>query len=469
MIVSPRPSTYRQIAFLVAASFFMENLDGTIITTALPQMAVSFGVAPVDVSIGITSYLLTLAVFIPISGWVADRFGTRTTFALAIAIFTLASVLCGLSTNLVTFTLSRVVQGVGGAMMVPVGRLVVLRSTEKKDLISAIAYITWPALAAPVLGPPVGGFITTYVSWHWIFFLNLPLGLVAFAFALRLIPQIRSDTIRPLDWPGFVLSGSACALLLYGLELVSRGDFNIALVVLVFVAALALGWLSVLQFRRSPHPLLDLTTLRLPTFAVTIWGGSLFRLAIGAAPFLLPLMFQVGFGMDAFQSGLLVLALFLGNVVMKPATTRVLHRFGFRRVLIGNGLVNALVLVACAAFTPTTPVIIVLLVLFASGLARSMQFTALNTLAFADVPQTQMSDANTLSSMAQQLSMGMGVAVGAVAIRIGTLVEPWLHAEQVAGASFRIAFVLVALLALLGAVDSFALSRDAGANLRRVR
>ena len=286
----------------------MENLDGTVIATAMPQMARSFGASPVDLNIGMTAYLLALAVFIPISGWLADRFGARRVFAGAIGLFTASSVLCGLSNGLWEFTAARVLQGLGGAMMVPVGRLVVLRTTAKQDLLRSIAYITWPGLAAPILGPPVGGFITTYASWRWIFLLNVPLGLLGVVLAHWLIPNSRSSQKRPFDWIGFILISAACVSLMYGLDLIGRHEIHRLTTGLLLVCSLALGVAAVWHVRRHPHPLIDLSSLRVPTFAVTIWGGSLFRIAIGATPFLLPLMFQIGFGMNAFTSGLLVLS-----------------------------------------------------------------------------------------------------------------------------------------------------------------
>ena len=291
----------------------MENLDGTVIATALPQMGVSFHANPVDLNIGMTAYLLMLAVFIPISGWVADRVGARTVFVSAIAIFTASSVLCGLSTGIVTFTGARVIQGIGGAMMVPVGRLVVLRTTEKHNLIDAITFITWPGLIAPVVGPPVGGFITTYASWHWIFFLNVPLGIIGMALSSRIIPNLKEDLVKPFDWTGFVLCASACVSFVYGMELVGRETAHWKPTVAYLIAGCVLGLFSVLHLLRAPAPLLNLSLLKIKTFAISLQGGSLFRLAISVSPFLLPLMFQVGFGLNAFQSGLLMLGLFTGQ------------------------------------------------------------------------------------------------------------------------------------------------------------
>ena len=450
---------------LVAGAFFMENLDGTVIATAVPDMAQSFGVAPLTLNVGVSAYLLTLGVFIPVSGWVAQRFGARRVFAAALAIFTLASVLCGMAHSLTEFVWLRVLQGAGGAMMVPVGRLVVLNNTPKDKLISVIATLTWPALVAPVLGPPVGGFITSYASWRWIFYLNLPLGLIALALAWKLIPDQRAAERRPFDWPGFVLSGTALFLLTWGAEVIGGqhpnwNEASACLVVGVLLLA-ALGW----HLKRAAHPLIDLSSFAIPTFTITIVGGSLFRMAIGAVPFLLPLMFQLGFGLDAFHSGLLVIAVFAGNLMMKPATTPILRRFGFKTVILVNGLANVGALAACSLLTPGTPVWLIALILFIGGLTRSMQFSALNTIAFADVPQPRMAAANTLFSTAFQVALGLGVALGATGVRLGHWSAQQLGIAGWPAIEYRLAFLLVALVSLLGLVDALRLQRNAGAGL----
>jgi EmrB/QacA subfamily drug resistance transporter len=450
------------VSILVATAFFMENLDGTVIATALPDMGKSFHVSPVDLNIGMTAYLLMLAVFIPISGWVADRVGARTVFVSAIAIFTASSILCGLSHGILTFTGARVIQGIGGAMMVPVGRLVVLRTTEKHNLIDAKTFITWPALIAPVVGPPVGGFITTYASWHWIFFLNVPLGIIGMALSSRIIPNLREDLVKPFDWLGFVLSASACVSFVYGMELVGRESAQWKPTAAYLVAGCVLGLFSVLHFLRTPAPLLNLDLLKIKTFAITLQGGSLFRIAISVSPFLLPLMFQVGFGLNAFQSGLLMLGLFTGNLLMKSVVTPVLRRFGFRNVLTTNGILNAILTAGCALLFPQTATIIVLFILFLNGLSRSMQFTAVGTLAFADISKPDMSTATSFFSMITQMSMGMGVAVGAIALRLAG----YLTGNSTGGPTtkeFHVAFLLVAVLSVLATLDCFLLDPDAGA------
>lgn len=454
-------------ALLVAGAFFMEFLDGTVIATALPDMAKSFGVQAVDLNLGISAYLITLAVLIPASGWIADRFGARKVFTLALAIFTLASVLCGLATSVDQFIAMRVLQGMGGALMVPVGRLAVLRTTPKHLLITAIATLTWPALVAPIIGPPLGGFITSYANWRWIFFINVPLGLIAIVLALRIIPDIYEETRRPFDTPGFIATSVAMVSLVYAMEMMGAQEVNTG----VTLALLATGMVTMIyalrHFRRTEWPMIRLDALQVPTFRVTMFGGSLFRASISAVPFLLPLLFQVGFGMDAFHSGLLVLAVFVGNLTIKPATTPLLRGLGFKKLLLINGALNVLALLACAFLTPQTPVWVIMLVLYLGGVFRSIQFTAISTLAFADVPSPQMSYANTLFSTATQLAVGLGITLGAIGIRIGELCSEWLGMASLPGISFRLAFVAIALVCLLGMVDTLRLVKDAGSAVSR--
>ncbi|MES1260642.1 MAG: MFS transporter [Acidobacteriota bacterium] len=454
----------RQVAFLVAGAYFMENLDGTVIATALPQMAASFHASPVDLNMGMTVYMLTLAVFIPVSGWLADRFGARTVFSTAIAIFTFASVLCGMTNSLAQFTAARILQGIGGAMMVPVGRLAVLRITDKKNLMRSVAYITWPGLMAPVIGPPVGGFITTYFSWRWIFFLNIPLGGVAIVLALWWIGNEKGNAKRLFDWPGFALSGTSCVAFMYGLELIGQSRPRWWLLSLLLVYGMLAGWMAVRHMLRTPHPLLEFSSMKIRAFSISIIGGSLFRIAISVSPFLLPLMFQVAFGLSAFESGLLVLSLFAGNLTMKTITTPVLRRFGFRTVLIVNGVISAALIFSFGFLSPQTPKIAILAVLFLHGLSRSMQFTSINTLAFAEVPQSAMSSATSMQAVVQQMSMGMGVAVGAVALRAAAAMRGY-RGSQPSLADFHIAFALVFTLALVAVADCFGLDRNAGAEV----
>jgi len=464
---APQVPNGKALTYLVASALFMENLDGTILVTALPEMAQSFGVHPVDLGIGVSAYVLTLAILIPLSGWLAERYGSRRIFAAAIVIFTLASILCGLSQSLLTFTLARILQGVGGAMMVPVGRLVVLRATDRRDLIWAITTITWPGLIAPILGPPIGGFITMYFSWHWIFYLNVPLGIVAFFIALRLMPREKAGEPRPFDALGFVLTAVACFGLMYAVELVSHGSSSWLLIGAVGVLGLAIGVFAVAHSRRHPFPLLDLTALSIRSYSVSVWGGSLIRSAIQSVPFLLPLMFQVGFGLDPLTSGILILAVFAGNLVTKLWTTAILRRFSFRSVLLVNGVLNAAAIGSCMFISADTPLPITVALLFAGGVTRSIQYTSLNTLAFVDVRQEQMSGANTLYNVVQQMAMGMGVALGALTLRITGLFGPEATGSMIPVVNFQMAFAIIGVVALIGALDALRLDPKTGEDVRR--
>jgi EmrB/QacA subfamily drug resistance transporter len=455
------------IALLVAGALFMEQLDGTVIATALPQMAQSFGVAPVDLNVGISAYMLTVAVFIPASGWVADRFGARVVFASAIAAFTLASVLCAASGTLWQFTLARVLQGIGGAMMVPVGRLIVLRNTEKEHLIRAIALLTWPALAAPVIGPPLGGLITTYSSWPWIFLLNVPLGAIGLALAMVLIPNTRGVARGPFDVLGFALTGLASLGLVYGLESIGRNTVNWAVTAPLLALSVGASFGAIRHAERAAHPLLDLSPFKVPSFAITVSGGVFFRAAISAAPFLLPLMFQVAFGLDPLDSGLLLLAVFAGNLGMKPATNAVLTTFGFRPTLIWNGTLAIATIFACGFLTPTTPAAAIVVLLFVSGLTRSMEFTTINALSFCDLDHARMSGANTLFSMLQQMGNALGVAGGAIMLRLAASMHP--GEAGLVTADFHVAFWGIALVGLAGVWHFRRLPPEVGAALHTRR
>ncbi len=441
----------------------MEYIDSTVITTALPLMATSFHTLPVALSIGLTAYLLTLAVFIPVSSWIADRFGTRTVFTAAMLVFTLASVLCGLCNGTGEFAAARVLQGMGGAMMVPVGRYVVLRTTEKKDLITAMALLTWPALAAPILGPPLGGLICSYGSWRWIFILNVPFGVLGMLAALKWMPNLQSRRQRAFDTKGFVLTGTALACVMYGLDRAGSDTGAWPFSLLVLLAGLTLGGISIPYLRRQPAPIIDLWPMRIPTFAATIWGGSLFRMAISAVPFLIPLMLQLGFGMSALVSGMLTLWIFIGNLGMKILTTPILRRFGFRTTLLANGLATAVSLGICALLLPSTPGWALAAALCFGGACRSMQFTAISTLSYADIPHDKMNGASSFGSLIQQMSTGMGVAAGAVALHLAMILDR--HDRNPLTADFHLAFGLLAVLAAVGLISFARLAPAAGADV----
>ncbi|MCU1320928.1 MAG: arabinose efflux permease family protein [Acidobacteriaceae bacterium] len=458
-----KPRSPLFVTTLIAGSFFMENLDGTIIATALPQMAKSFHVGAVNLNIGMTAYLITLAVFIPISGWVADRFGARTVFASAIGIFTFASLLCAGAHTLTQFTLMRILQGIGGAMMVPVGRLIVLRSTPKEQLTQAIAYITWPGLTALVVGPPIGGFITTYFSWHWIFLLNLPIGLLALVLTLLWIENDMSGENHPFDWITFLFAGLASTGLVFALEKLGGGGVRWQTPAITLTASLISGAIALTLAHRKPATsLIDLESMKLKSYSLNVYGASLFRISVGVLPFLLPLMFQEAFGLTAFASGLYLLALFGGDLSMKSIVIPVLRRWGFRRLLIVNGVLTAASIALCATLGPDTPRTLIAAILFVHGACRSLEFTCMTTLAYTEISPERMSRANGFLSAVMQLSMGMGVAVGAVTLRIVAHANGH-RASAPQLRDFHIAFLVIGLLALAPVFDALGLARNAGA------
>ena len=450
-----------RLALLVAATFFMEFLDGTVLTTAIPNISADFEVPPADVNITMAAYLLTVAVGIPISGWLADRFGARRVFCLAIAVFTGASLACSLSQDLATLTLSRIAQGTGGAMMVPVGTLVVLRGTPKSELLRATAFLVWPGLLAPVLAPLVGGAFTTYLSWHWIFLINLPLGAAAFIAALRLVPRSAADPGRRLDWPGLLLTTLGAGALMSSLELASTHPGTPWPLINAGAGAASLI-AAVLWMLRTPNPLLNLDVFRSRTFRAMATGGFVYRLAISSIPFLLPLLFQEGFGWSPIHAGLRVGAVFLGNIGVKPATTPLIRRFGFKAMLVFASLGSAGTFALCALLTPETPQIFVLALLVCSGAFRSIGFSAYASVQFAEIMPEQLSSANTVSAMLVQLATGAGIAAAALLIRIFDRLSVSL--QDPTGA-FRGAFLAMAALMLASTADSLFLPRHAGAEV----
>jgi MFS family permease len=448
-------ATHRNTALLVAGCFFMEMLDGTIVTTAAPQIGRSLGAPPAAIGLVVTAYLLTLAVLIPLSGWLTRRLGNRVVFLTAIALFTLASVGCAASVSLGMLVGMRVLQGAGGAMMVPVGRTMVISRAAKEDLLRVTSYVVWPGLLAPVIAPLAGGLITTYASWHWMFLINVPLGVIAFFFAWRLV------TDGP-DSAGVVLTCLGLGGLTYGAHLVALPAPPAVLTAVFLTGSVALLTAAALHLRRTAFPLLNLRTLNVPTFRVTQAGVIAYWLVCGAVPFLLPLMFQTQFGWSPVKSGAVTAFVFAGNVGIKPATTPLINRFGFRAVLLG-ATVGTTVAVAVLGFTSAaTPIAVIAGLTLISGVTRSVGFTVYSTVGLADMPPELMRDANTLAATSTQLAGGLAIAVATVALRIGGAFGAGLTA-------YTIAFCLLALIAAGTAVEALRMDRTAGDAARRQR
>ena len=452
----------RLTAVIVACALFMQNLDSTVIATALPTMAHAFGVAPVRMNVALTSYLLSLAVFIPASGWIADRYGTRTIFRAAIAVFTIGSVLCGRADSLGFLVGARVLQGIGGAMMVPVGRLVLLRTAPKNELVAAMAWLTMPSLLGPVLGPPVGGFIVTYFDWRLIFDINVPIGILGIVLVSLFIQDAREPPRGGFDFRGLILSGVSLAGLMFGLETAGRGVVSPELTTAMIAVGLAAAAGYALHAWRHPAPLLDFSLLKLPCFGVAFCAMMLFRTGIGAIPFLLPLMMQVGFGDSAVESGLITFASAAGAFLMKPGAQHALRLFGFRDTLLWNGVLAGVMLAVCAAFRPAWPVAAIYAVLLLGGFFRSLQFTAYNTLAYGDVPRARMSSATSLYITGQQLAATIGVSAGALALEIAMRLSGDATARP---NDFSLAFLVVACMPLAAAPVALLMPRNAGDEL----
>lgn len=448
------------IPLIVAIAFFMENLDATIIVTALPQMAASFDVDTTRMSLGVTAYLMAVAACVTGSGWLADRFGCRNVFCAAMAVFTLASVGCGAAPDFASFIACRALQGAAAAMMSPVGRLVVLRTSEKKDLLKALSALIWPGLAAPVLGPPLGGFITDVSSWHWIFYVNVPVGLVGMALVLAFVPNEKKEP-TPFDKSGFIVTALALTSLTYGFDLLGlRSESDLILGFGLILAAALLGWLAVRLIRRAQHPLLKLDALRVRSFFVTsVSGGVVSRAAISATPFLLPLMFQMAYGLSPFQSGSLLLIYMLANLGMKLVTNPLMTRFGLRAVLVWNSLISGAGIALCAFVAPTAPLLLNAAILAFAGAGRSMQLTAITMANFADINPAQRQPASVFSSLTQQIGMGAGVAIGALFL---TLSQSVRGTNQLDLMDFRVAFLLAGTLSVLSLLSFVTLNRSVG-------
>jgi EmrB/QacA subfamily drug resistance transporter len=450
------------VPLIIGCAQFMHQFDGAVITTALPSMAESLGEDPLKLNLAITCYLLSLAVFVPISGWMADRYGAKPVFIAAIVVFTTSSVLCGLSHSLAELVLWRTLQGIGGAMMTPVGRVIVVKSVPKLELVRAMNYVTIPAVLGPVIGPSVGGFIVTYFSWPWIFFLNLPIGLLGILLVRAYIPDIREEQVAPLDLRGFVLIGLALGGLVFGFSILGRPVLPRPVVIASLVGGATCGLLYLLHAKRKTDPIIDLSLLRIRTFSASIWGGSLFYLGTTSQVFLLALLLQLSFGLSAFHAGLVTLASAFGSVVMRFTFRPILRVFGFRWLLICNALLTGIYLIACGLFEFSTPLSVIILVLVIGGFSRSVQFTGVQALQYADMPTNLMSRATSFASMTQQLSQSFGVGLTALAVHLSLT---WHDRTAILPEDVALGFFTIGLAALGSIIIFLRLPPQAGAEL----
>ena len=432
------------IPIIVAIAFLMEQLDSTIITTAIPAIARSLDTTPVRLNLAITTYILTLAVFIPVSGWFADRFGARRVFALALFTFTLGSALCGMANSFGMLLAMRALQGLGGAMMTPVGRLILLRSFPRSGLITAMTYMTLPAIMGPVIGPLLGGLLTTYASWRWIFYVNVPFGCLGILAALRFVDDFREEAVQRFDFAGFLMVGCGVALLQFGLESIGRPIIPVSATALVLAAAILLLLAFGRYARRVVAPAVDLTLFRFRSFWVGTLAGGLCRVGLNGVPFLLPLMLQVGFGMSPVTSGSLTFVGSFGALLIRPLLSPLLRRFGFNVVLIGSALVGSAAVAGFALIGVDTPHWMIGLYVFVFGIIRSAQFMTSNTLSYADLPADKLSRATSLGGVLQQLSVSLGVSIAAMVLG---LVAGETHI--VTPERFHQVFLLTAIIPLL--------------------
>ncbi|MEK8205341.1 MFS transporter [Paenibacillus sp. FSL L8-0696] len=452
----------RNMALLVAGCYFMENLDSTIVTTAVPAMSRAFAVSSSAIGLVITSYMVTLAVLIPLSGWLAEYFGTRRVFLAAIAVFTLASLGCALSTSLPGLVAMRVLQGAGGAMMVPVGRVVVLQHTEKKDLMKIMSYLVWPGLISPAIAPLLGGLIVTHGSWKWLFLINLPIGAAGFAAAWKLI-RIPPDSSAPkLDGTGVVLMGVGVGGLTYAAHMLADSSASWSSGLMMSAVSLLFTVAAILHLYRAAHPIVNLRVLKIRTFRTAQLSSSLYWIMVGSAPFLMTLLFQNIFGWSPTLAGGIVLFIFIGNIAIKPATTPLLNRFGFRNVLIASTLLGAITMLLSGIITAATPIALIALLALVSGIARSTALTGFSTIAYSDVPPEQVRHANAFASTSQNLAAAFGIAAATIALRAGEPLSRFFFGSVSKAGAYSIAFFLLAVMATLAAVGAARLQPGAG-------
>lgn len=451
----------RIIPLILAVALFMEQMDSTVIATSLPAIAKDLNVGPITLKLALTAYMVSLAIFIPISGWMADKFGAKKIFRFAIAIFVVGSICCAVSGSVVEFVVSRFLQGMGGAMMTPVGRLVLLRTTKRTDLVSAMALLTIPGLVGPLTGPPVGGFITTYFSWHWIFLINVPIGIIGIWLATIYLPEIETTNPPPMDIAGFVLSGLAASGVVFGFSVVSLPALPPFVGIASIIVGFICGALYVRHAKIHPAPILDFKIFRNATFRTASISGTVFRISTGAIPFLMPLMLQIGFGLNPFQSGMITFAGAIGAITTKFMARRVFAATGFKGTLLSAGIVGACTTLANSFFTPETPYSLIMICLVTAGFARSFFFTGTNALSYSDIDDRQASQATSMASVLQQISLALGVAFAASILEVSA----YFSGRHLELANFHLAFMIVALVSLFATLPLMAMDKGAGSEV----
>nr|WP_255682948.1 DHA2 family efflux MFS transporter permease subunit [Dyella sp. 2HG41-7] len=458
-ITQPVYPDYRVISLIVGCAIFLEQVDGTVLATALPTMARDFHVSAPAMSVAVTSYLLALAILIPVSGAIADRFGAKRVFNSSIVVFIIGSILCSLTKSLPMMVAARLLQGTGGAMMAPVGRLVVLRTVERRHLVSSMMWTLIPAILGTMAGPPLGGFIVQYLDWRWIFYINVPIGILGFWLVRRFIPVVHTVT-RParFDWLGFALCSVGLGCLLFGLELFGENT-NLRNAILLTAVGAVSCLVYVQHAKRRINPAVDLTLLRIDSFRLSVISGSLMRITQGAQPFLLPLLLQIGLGFSALRSGQLILAISLGALMARVFTTRVLRWIGFRRAMVYNGALASLSYAVCAFFRADWPFWLMFGLLMGCGLVMSFQFAAYNTIAYEAVPTDRMSAANSFYSTLQQLMLSVGVCTGALILKVAMAVS---HNAEPSRLNFSAAFLVVTVISMSSTRWHRAFAHDAG-------
>ncbi|HEY4201588.1 MAG TPA: MFS transporter [Devosiaceae bacterium] len=453
----------RLTPLILAVALFMDNMDATVIATSLAAIAADIGTDPIALKLAFTAYLVALAIFIPISSWMADRFGSRRIFRCAMAVFILGSVCCAMSNSLTAFVLSRFLQGMGGAMMSPVARLVLVRATPRSELVSAMAWLTIPGLIGPIVGPPLGGFLTTYFSWHWIFLINVPIGLLGIWLVGRFLPETKRNAPRRIDFKGFFLAGPAFATFVFGVSVVTLPALPPIVGVVFIVAGIVLGTIYVRHARTTDNPLLDLRLLNFPMFRTAVVGGMFFRLGLGATPFLLPLLLQLVFGLSAFESGLVTFASAIGAMVAKFLSIWIFERFGFRNALSWATGLTTVGIVVTALYSPATPTALIVGILIISGFAQSIFWTGSNAFTFADIDDKDSGQANVISQVVAQLMMALGVALGGGVLEGSQM----LRGGELELLDFRVAFVTVGIVCGISTLLFLRLPRNAGHQLSR--